>query len=385
MIYGGIVTVGASVALAAGLISLRLPGPIAQPVRDRWHKKSTPVTGGFALLLGLLFALAAGAATGNAPPSVAYIAVGATAAFTIGFLDDKRSIGPRAKFVGQIAVAAGTATAIHPHWLPIAASIPLATFVLVAAMNSFNFLDNIDGLAAGIAGVAAGALALTTLFAGGQAPRLLGCAAAGACLGFLPLNYRPHRPARLFMGDSGSHLLGLVVAASALVASPGGAGGVAAAVVPALLILALPIIDTSLVIVVRLAERRPIWQGGRDHISHRLVYIGLSEREAVGALLALAASCAGVAIVVTAAHNPLVTGAAVGLVFALLVALTSRLALVTGNGVEMDYASTDDSAVPTADTPIPRDRLLSEDLEGAVAELVSEPAPEVVEDHARAN
>ena len=179
------------------------------------------------------------------------------------------------------------------------------------------------------------------------------------------------------MGDSGSHLLGLVVAASALVASPSGAGGVAAAVVPALLILALPIIDTSLVIVVRLAERRPIWQGGRDHISHRLVYIGLSEREAVGALLALAASCAGVAIVVTAAHNPLVTGAAVGLAFALLVALTSRLALVTGNGL--------DDSVPAAHTPIARDRLLSEDLEGAVAELVTEPAPEVVEDHARAN
>jgi UDP-GlcNAc:undecaprenyl-phosphate GlcNAc-1-phosphate transferase len=373
------------VALAASLISVRLPGPIAQPVPDRWHKKSTPVTGGFALLLGLLLALAAGAATGKAPPSVAYIAVGATAAFTIGFLDDKRSIGPRAKFVGQIAVAAGTATAIHPHWLPVAASIPLATFVLVAAMNSFNFLDNIDGLAAGIAGVAAGALALTTLFAGGQAPRLLGCAAAGACLGFLPLNYRPHRPARLFMGDSGSHLLGLVVAASALVATPGGAGGVAAAVVPPLLILALPILDTSLVIIVRLAEGRPIWQGGRDHISHRLVYIGLSEREAVGALLALAAACAGVAVVVAAAHNPLVTGAAVGLVFALLVALTSRLALVTGNGLEMDYVSVDDSAVPAADTPISRDRILSEDLEGAVAELVSEPAPEVVEDHARAN
>ena len=187
------------------------------------------------------------------------------------------------------------------------------------------------------------------------------------------------------MGDSGSHLLGLVVAASALVATPGGAGGVAAAVVPPLLILALPIIDTSLVIVVRLAERRPIWQGGRDHISHRLVYIGLSEREAVGALLALAASCAGVAVVVAAAHNPLVTGAAVGLVFALLVALTSRLALVTGNGLETDDVSVEDSFVPASVTPIARDQLLSEDLEGAVAELVSEPAPEVVEDHARAN
>jgi UDP-GlcNAc:undecaprenyl-phosphate GlcNAc-1-phosphate transferase len=334
-------------------------------------------------LLGLLFALAAGAATGNAPPSVAYIALGATAAFTIGFLDDSRSIGPRAKFVGQIAVAAGTAAAIHPHWLPIAAAIPLGTFVLVAAMNSFNFLDNIDGLAAGTAGIAAWALALTTLFAGGMAPRLLGCAAAGACLGFLPLNYRPHRPARLFMGDAGAHLLGFVVAASALVATPAGAGGVAVTVLAPLLILALPIIDTSLVIIVRLAEGRPIWQGGRDHISHRLVYVGLSEREAVGALLALAAACAGVAIVIAAAHNALVTGAAVGLVFALLVGLSSRLALVTGNGVESGDMAAVDNSKPVAEAAAAE---LSEDLQTAAVDLVREPAPGVVvQDHARAN
>ncbi len=385
MTWGVIVVVGASVALAAGLISLRLPGPIAQPVPDRWHKKSTPVTGGFALLLGLLLALTTGAAAGYAPPSVAYIALGATAAFTIGFLDDKRSIGPRTKLAGQIAVAAGTAAAIHPHWLPIAASIPLAAFVLVAAMNSFNFLDNIDGLAAGTAGIAAAALALTTLFSGGLAPRLLGCAAAGACLGFLPLNYRPHRPARLFMGDSGSHLLGLVVAASALVATPAGAGGVAAAIVAPLLILALPIVDTSLVIIVRLAEGRPVWQGGRDHISHRLVYVGLSEREAVATLLALAAACAGVAVVIAAEQNALVTGAAVGLVFALLVGLSSRLALVTRNGIEKNQTLAVDNVDPVADAPIAREPELSEDLQGTVVELTDKPTLEVVQDHGRAN
>jgi hypothetical protein len=155
--------------------------------------------------------------------------------------------------------------------------------------------------------------------------------------------------------------------------------------VPPLLILALPIIDTSLVIFVRLAERRPIWQGGRDHISHRLVYIGLSEREAVGALLGLAAACAGIAVVVAAAHNALVTGAAVGLVFALLVGLSSRLALRTGNGLQSGDVLADDTSIPVADTPIARDALLSEDLQSAAVELVSEPAPDVVQDHGRAN
>ena len=111
-------------------------------------------------------------------------------------------------------------------------------------------------------------------------------------------------------------------------ASPNGAGGVAVTVVAPLLILALPIMDTSLVILVRLVERRPIWRGGRDHLSHRLVYVGLGERQAVAALLLLAAACAGTALLVVAFDDPLVTGAAAGAVVALLVGLGSRLALV---------------------------------------------------------
>jgi UDP-GlcNAc:undecaprenyl-phosphate GlcNAc-1-phosphate transferase len=131
------------------------------------------------------------------------------------------------------------------------------------------------------------------------------------------------------MGDSGALFLGLVVGASALLATPGGAGEVSAAVVAPLLILALPILDTSLVILVRLAEGRPIWQGGRDHLSHRLVYVGLGERKAVAVLLMLAAVCAGVAVLVVAVDDALVTGAAAGAVLALLVGLGSRLALVS--------------------------------------------------------
>src|SRR5205823_12453247 len=121
-----------------------------------------------------------------------------------------------AKCAGPIVVAAGIATALHPRWLPVALAIPAATFVLVAAMNSFNFLDNIDGLAAGTAGLALGAFALTTLVSNDVGLRLVGCAGAAACVGFLPLNYRRGGPARLFMGDSGSHLLGFLVGSSAL-------------------------------------------------------------------------------------------------------------------------------------------------------------------------
>jgi UDP-GlcNAc:undecaprenyl-phosphate GlcNAc-1-phosphate transferase len=121
----------------------------------------------------------------------------------------------------------------------------------------------------------------------------------------------------------------LVVGASALLATPAGAGGASATVVAPLLILALPILDTSLVILVRLAEGRPIWRGGRDHLSHRLVYVGLGEREAVAVLLMLAAVCGGVAMLVVAVDDALVTGTAAGAVFALLVGFGSRLALVS--------------------------------------------------------
>ena len=311
------------------IVFLRLPGPVARPVPDRWHRKSTPLTGGFALLTGFLLALGSAMLAGQLERRFGYLALAGTAAFVLGLCDYNRWIGPRVKIAGQLAIAAATASVIHPSWLPPAAAVPVAVVVLVAAMNSFNLLDNIDGLAAGTAAIASGTLALTTLFVGGFTLRLSACALAGACLGFLPLNYRRRRPAALFMGDSGALFLGLVVGASALLATPGGAGEVSATVVAPLLILALPILDTSLVILVRLAEGRPIWRGGRDHLSHRLVYVGFGEREAVAVLLTLAALCGGVAMLVVALDDALVTGAAVGAVVALLVGLGSRLALVS--------------------------------------------------------
>jgi UDP-GlcNAc:undecaprenyl-phosphate GlcNAc-1-phosphate transferase len=320
--------VGVLGAWVVSIALLRLPGPIACPVPDRWHRKSTPITGGFALLAGFLLALSSAVLAGEVNRRFGYVALAATAAFLLGFCDDERWIGPRTKFTGQIAIAAATAIVIRPQWLPLAAAIPVAVFVLLAAMNSFNLLDNIDGLAAGTAAIATGSLAVTTLVVGGWPLRLMACALAGACLGFLPLNYRRHRPAALFMGDSGAHLLGLLVGACALLASPRSAGGAFATVLAPLLILALPILDTSLVILVRVAEHRPIWRGGRDHLSHRLVYAGLGERQAVAALLLLAAMCGAAGLAVVAVDDPLVTAAAAGAVLALLVGVGSRLALV---------------------------------------------------------
>jgi UDP-GlcNAc:undecaprenyl-phosphate GlcNAc-1-phosphate transferase len=321
--------VGAAACCLGSIASLRVPGPVSRPVADRWAFKSTPLTGGFGLLAGFMLALAVATRGSQLDPRLRDVAVAGAAAFFLGLCDDNRWIGPRTKFAGQLAIAAGTASAIRPSWLPAAAAVPIGTFVLVAAMNSFNLLDNIDGLAAGTAAIAAGTLALLTFVVNEPGVvRILACAVAGTCIGFLPLNYRRGRPAALFMGDSGAHLVGLLVGACALLATPGGAGDVSVTVVAPLLILALPILDTALVILVRLAERRPIWQGGRDHLSHRLVYVGVGERQAVAALLLLAAACSGTALLVVAVDDALVTGAAAGVVVALLVGIGSRLAVV---------------------------------------------------------
>lgn len=377
--------VGAGVSLVGGLIALRLPGLAAQPVPDRWHKKSTPVTGGVALLGGVLLALAAAETLDTLPTSVAYVALGAAGAFTVGYLDDRQWIGPRTKFAAQIVVAAGIGTALHPRWLPAAVGIPAATFVLVAAMNSFNFLDNIDGLAAGTAGIALGAFALATLVSNNESVRLIGCAGAGACAGFLPLNYRPSGPAKLFMGDSGSHLLGFLVGSCALLSVRSAVGGGEAALLAPLLILAVPIMDTTLVIAVRLSERRPIWKGGTDHISHRLVYVGLGERGAVAALLGLEAACAGLGLAVVAERNALATGAALGLAFGLLLALCSRLTLVTEQTTHLAETAAAEGQFPLEQAAVAAEIGAAGELDATLVDLAGEWQEEESERRARAN
>src|SRR5205085_12506157 len=113
-----------------------------------------------------------------------------------------------------------------------------------------------------------------------------------ACVGFLPYNLRLRRPAAVFMGDSGSQVLGFALASLGLAASWTVAGSTVATLLLPILVLAVPILDTALVTVVRLLEGRPISQGGRDHTSHRLVYQGLSDKRAV-VLLAIVAGALG--------------------------------------------------------------------------------------------
>jgi UDP-GlcNAc:undecaprenyl-phosphate/decaprenyl-phosphate GlcNAc-1-phosphate transferase len=255
--------------------------------------------------------------------------VGAIAAFGVGLWDDSRALGEVRKFAAQLAVAFGAAVAgVRPDWLPIWLSIPAAAFVLVSCTNAFNFLDNIDGLSAGTGAIAATGLALVGGLVSGSGSPVVAAALAGACLGFLPFNYWPRHPAAIFLGDSGSHMLGFTIGGLALLASPGGAGGVVAALAAPLLILAVPILDTALVVAVRFAEGRPVYKGGCDHTSHRLVYHGLSDRRAVAVLLGITANCTISAIALVILHDLLLTAVAAGMTLAALVGFAARLALI---------------------------------------------------------
>jgi UDP-GlcNAc:undecaprenyl-phosphate GlcNAc-1-phosphate transferase len=325
--------------LAAGFAAVlsaavrRIPFLTAMPLPDRWHKTATPVTGGIALFVAFIVALQPALFADAVDSRYVPLIVGAAAAFALGLWDDGRAVGVRTKLIGQVVIAGGAAVAgVRPEWLPLWLGIPLAAVALVAAMNSLNLLDHMDGLAAGTAAIAAlGLAAVGGLVADSGSP-VVAAALAGACLGFLPFNYRLRRPAALFMGDSGSHLLGFTLGGLALLASPGGAGGAAVAVAAPLLILALPLLDTGLVTVVRFAEGRPISQGGRDHSSHRLVYEGLSERRSVALLLGLAANCTFTAIAIVIFDDLLLTAIAAGTTLAVLVGFAARLAITSESG-----------------------------------------------------
>ena len=307
-----------------------LPGPRALPSPDRWHRTVTPVTGGIALFGAFVIALQPAFLSAAVDRRYALVVLGAAAAFGVGLWDDAKSIGVRRKFGGQLAIGlAAASVGVRPDWLPLWAGIPVACLVLVASMNSFNLLDNMDGLATGTAAIAALGLGLIAGVIPGSGSSVVAAALAGACLGFLPFNYRPRRPAALFMGDSGSHMLGFTIGSLALLASPGGAGGAAAAVAAPLLILALPVLDTALVMLVRFSEGRPLSQGGRDHSSHRLVYNGLGERRAVAVLLAITVNCTATAIALVIFQDALLTSLVAGATLAGLIAFASQLVLVT--------------------------------------------------------
>lgn len=276
----------ASFAAALGLSTLLTPivgwwatriGAVARPRQDRWHHRPTPLLGGIAIYIATTVAVVA---FSRYDTRLVGVVLGGSVLFAMGLVDDLKHLRPHTKLIVQIL--AGCLLIVFGVRVETsnlnAIALPLTVFWVVGLTNAFNLLDNMDGLSAGTATIAAFFLALFSISVGNVGLGVLSLAVMGGSLGFLLYNFNP---ARIFMGDTGSMFLGFTLSAVALLGTREMASDIFFVLLVPALMMALPIFDTTLVTIVRMIEGRPLSQGGRDHLSHRLVALGLSERQAV--------------------------------------------------------------------------------------------------------
>jgi UDP-GlcNAc:undecaprenyl-phosphate GlcNAc-1-phosphate transferase len=284
-----------SVALTPVIRSLaRQSRFVALPVSDRWHRRPVPLLGGVAMIAAFAAAL-----TVSAPREASLIPLlictGLMAA--LGLTDDVRATAPAAKLVGQMVIAGLVLSIASPiaitGW-PVIDQL-ISFLWIIGITNAFNLLDNMDGLAAGVASLAGLCYLALLLPYGGSAMTVSLAAFVGAALGFLVYNYPP---ASVFMGDGGSHFLGAFLAAATLFAMPGMQAQLVPAAVFPILVLLVPIFDTTFVTLTRRLSGRSALVGGRDHTSHRLVALGASERVAILSLYVLAAAGGVIALAI---------------------------------------------------------------------------------------
>jgi len=334
------VVAAALAALPASLLTIwllrRTPAArhvVAAPRSDRWHTRSTPLLGGCGIYVGFLVAVGIGLLANVTPASRGLLAIvgGCTILFFAGLLDDLFRLPPLAKLGAQAGAAALVLVSgirveiIHNDIVAYA----VGALWIVGMTNAFNLLDNMDGLAASLATIACAFFAIDAFTTHpSHMIGVLSLAICFACLGFLPYNLRLRRPASVFMGDSGSQVLGFSLGALGLASSWTVAGSTVATLLLPLLVLAVPLLDTTLVTIVRLLEGRPVTQGGRDHTSHRLVYEGLSDKRAVVLLCAVSAALGFTSLAYKVLDDTRITLIGVLITFAFLLQFGSYLAEV---------------------------------------------------------
>ncbi len=284
---------------------------VDDPGHRKIHDQPIPLAGGLAVLTGILLPLFAGAillklgvvkissanlivhGLDRRAIELVVIAFGAIAITFLGWLDDKHELKPLPKFAGQfliallVAIACKRITLFVPN---LFFSYAITILWILIVVNAFNFMDNMNGLCAGLGAIGAWKFGVIAGADGEYLVALIALLVCGALVGFLPWNF-PN--ARAFLGDAGSHLVGYLLAVLAILPhfytkqNPH-----PLAVLSPLFVLAIPLLDLAQVVIFRTLKRKPFWIGDTNHLSHRLVQLGLNRTQAV-LLLWLAAAIIG--------------------------------------------------------------------------------------------
>lgn len=290
-------------------------GLVDDPGQRKIHNTPIPLAGGLAVLTGLLLPLLAGAVAmqlgllpAGAVEKISYgfekrglqlaaILVGALGMVLLGWLDDRHELRAGPKFAAQLGIAllvalAGVRIKLFPE-SPLSPLLSCGVTVLwiLTVVSAINIMDNMNGLCAGLGTIGAAAFGATAALHGQYLVASLALMAAGALAGFLPYNYPK---ASAFLGDSGSHLTGFLLAVLAILPHFYTAQNPRPlAVLAPLLVLIVPLGDMVCVMWIRWRAGKPVWVGDTNHLSHRLVRCGLGKPQAVAAILGLhAAACA---------------------------------------------------------------------------------------------
>lgn len=266
-------------------------GAVSVPNERSMHKTPMPIAGGIAIVLGFAVAIIilSPLMPGFDIKNFAGLIFGSILITLVGLLDDIYDLSARLRLFFQILAAlivvlSGTTIDILSWpWAPGgvlmlgAMSKILTVLWIIGLTNAFNFIDGLDGLATGVSSIASLCLMFVSILYGEPIIVLLTATLAGACMGFLPYNFNP---AKIFMGDTGSTFLGFTLA---VISVKGLLKGYAAltTIIIAVLILGLPIFDTSFAILRRLIKRQPVYKADRGHLHHRLVDKGYSQKKAV--------------------------------------------------------------------------------------------------------
>lgn len=302
---------------------------VDRPNQRKVQKEPVPYLGGIAIYLGFLAAVAV-----SYPSHVKLFPLlgGGTLMLLLGLADDLWDLPAKVKFAGQVAIALLVAllglriqgmTNPFGGYLSLGLwSVPVTVLWLVSLTNVMNLVDGLDGLAAGVAAIASGALCVVAFEKGQPLVALAALALSGAAAGFLPHNFNP---AKIFMGDAGSLFLGFTLAGIAVQGALKGAAAIAL-VIP-VVALGVPVFDTACAIIRRFQNGQPIYEADREHFHHRLLALGLSPRQAV-LVLYLVSLALGSAAVFLARLKPIPSAFFVIVVAGALLLFAERLGVI---------------------------------------------------------